>query len=492
MRDVEPFALVIGGVCVVLTLAVLSNRVGERLRVPAPALFLVGAALASDLAPGLSGMSITAVQRIVTVALIVILFDGGMHIGMGRFRRQAGAIIWLGVAGTVLTAAALAGLAHLLFGFDWRIALLLGTALAPTDPAVVFSVLGRREITGRSGVLLEGESGANDPVGIALLVSILSAGSGGGWMSLAHGMLDFGLQMGLGGVVGVVGGRLLLSFMRRVPLPSEGLYPLRTLAGAGVVYGVAVSLHGSGFLAVFVAGILLGDERAPYKREIERFHASLASLAEIIAFTLLGLTLQMRALPGGDSWLVGLTIAVLLAFLVRPVLVGLILLPLRLRRRELAFVLWAGLKGAVPVLLATYILTDAGPHARQVYEIVFVVVAFSVVVQGGLVPNVARRLGLPLRVVEPEPWALGLRFRDEPQGLVRLHVLEGSSADQVSIEDLAMGENAWISLVSREGQLVQVRGDTVLEAGDEVLLLVEPDDADTVARLFTQAVPTPG
>jgi cell volume regulation protein A len=491
MQDVEPFAVIIAVVCAVLTLAVLSNRVSERLRVPAPAFFLVGAAIASDVVPELNGLSITAVQRIVTVALVVILFDGGMHIGMIRFRRQAAAIVWLGVAGTLGTAAALTMIAHGLLGFDWRISLLLGTALAPTDPAVVFSVLGRREISGRSGVLLEGESGANDPVGIAMLVAILSAGVGGGWTSVGHGLLEFVLQMGVGAVAGVLGGKLLLTFMRRVPLPSEGLYPLRSLAGAGAIYGITTAAHGSGFLAVFVAGILLGDERAPYKREIERFHAALSSLAEIIAFALLGLTLQVRALSEQSIWLTGLVLAMLLAFVVRPVLVGLVLLPLRLRRNELVFVLWAGLKGAVPVLLGTYILTSGDAQAWQAYEIVFVVVAFSVIVQGGLVPSMARWLKLPLRVVEPEPWALGMRFRDEPQGLVRLHVLAGSSADRCSIGDLAMGENAWISLVSRSGQLVQVRGDTVLEAGDEVLLLVEPPEVDQVAQLFTRPAAAP-
>jgi cell volume regulation protein A len=491
MQDVEPFAVMIAAVCVVLTLAVLSNRVSERLRVPAPAFFLVGAAIVSDVFPELNRLSITVVQRIVTVALVVILFDGGMHIGMSRFRRQAGAIVWLGVAGTVATAAALTLIAHGLLGFDWRISLLLGTALAPTDPAVVFSVLGRREIAGRSGVLLEGESGANDPVGIALLVAILSAGAGGGWTTAGYGVLEFALQMGVGAVAGILGGRLLLSFMRRVPLPNEGLYPLRTLAGAGLIYGITTAAHGSGFLAVFVAGILLGDERAPYKREIRRFHASLSSLAEIIAFALLGLTLQVQALPDDNIWLIGGALAVLLAFVVRPVLVGLVLLPLRLRRNELAFVLWAGLKGAVPVLLGTYILTSGDPKAWQAYEIVFVVVAFSVIVQGGLVPSMAHWLKLPLRVVEPEPWSLGMRFRDDPQGLVRLHVLAGSPADSCSIADLEMGENAWISLVSRAGQLVQVRGETVLEAGDEVLLLVEPPDADAVAKLFTRPAPAP-
>ena len=169
------FGLAVLVAALAATAAVLSSRASERLRVPAPAFFLVGAAVASDIWPRLGALSFTTVERVVTLALAVILFDGGMRVGWRRFRPAAAAIIWLGVAGTVVTAAAVGAAAHFLFAFGWRAALLLGTALAPTDPAVVFSVLGRREVGGRSGVLLEGESGANDPVGIALLVALLTA-----------------------------------------------------------------------------------------------------------------------------------------------------------------------------------------------------------------------------------------------------------------------------------------------------------------------------
>jgi cell volume regulation protein A len=158
----------------------------------------------------------------------------------------------------------------------------------------------------------------------------------------------------------------------------------------------------------------------------------------------------------------------------------------RLRREERLFVLWAGLKGAVPVLLGTYILTSGQPDSVRAYGVVFVVVLFSVVVQGGLVPLIARRLHLPVRIVEQEPWALGMRFRDEPHGLHRYTVVPGSPADGSRMDDLTLGENVWISLVGREGALVQVRGDTRLRAGDEVLVLADPPDADSVARLFTQ------
>jgi cell volume regulation protein A len=269
--------------------------------------------------------------------------------------------------------------------------------------------------------------------------------------------------------------------MRRVPLPSGALYPLRTLLGAGAIYGLASLAHGSGFLAVFVAGILVGDLRAPYKAEIERFHSSLASLAEIVAFAMLGLTVSLTGLAHGTAWWVGLVLAVLLALVVRPVLVGLLLLPIKISNGERLFVMWSGLKGAVPILLGTYILSAGVPGAERLYQIVVVVVAFSVIVQGGLVPIVAHHTGVPMRVLQPEPWALGMRFRDEPTGLHRYDITAGAPADGCTIADLPLGEGTWISMINRDGGLVPV-----LQAGDEVLLLADPD-CDTDPRpLFTR------
>jgi potassium/hydrogen antiporter len=484
MSDVEHFALIMLVVAVTITAAVLSNRISERVRVPAPAIFLLAAALASDVIPALGQVSVTTVQRVVTVALAVILFDGGMQIGWRRFREAAVAVVWVGVAGTFVTAAALAVLAHTLFGLDWWVALLLGTALAPTDPAVVFSVLGRREIAGRSGTILEGESGANDPVGIALMASLLTTGQIAGLDAVGSIAGVFLLQLAVGAVVGVAGGRLLVGFMRRLPLPSEGLYPLRVLAGALVIYGAATVAHGSGFLAVFIAGIIAGDARAPYKGEIERFHAALASLAEIVAFIALGLTVGLHTLPDSGAWGIGLTLAVLLTFVVRPLFVGLLLAPVRLALGERLFVLWAGLKGAVPILLGTFLLTASVPDATRLYAVIFVVVAFSVLVQGGLVPAVAHRLGVPMHIVELEPWSLGLRFRHEPRGLRRYRVAADSPADGCALRELDLGEDAWISLVIRDGQLVPVQGATILRAGDEVVALADPQRAPDFAWVF--------
>jgi cell volume regulation protein A len=476
MTDTGPFAQLLLVVSLVAVAAVLSNRLTARLRVPAPALFLAVAAVAAAALPGLVAPPERIVERIVTLALLCILFDGGMHIGWRRFRGAAAPIVVVGVAGTFLTTAAVAALAHFAFGFSWYVSLLLGTAIAPTDPAVVFSVLGRREIPGRSSTILEGESGANDPVGIALLVSLLAAGSlSGGALAQVAG--EFLLQMGVGAALGVVGGRALLWFMRRVSLPSEGLYPLRTLACVLVLYGATTLAHGSGFLAVFVAGIVLGDERAPFKREVERFHSALASLAEIVAFVVLGLTVDLGHLTQTNVWVPGLVLGVSLAVVIRPVLVGLCLLPARLQRNEQAFVLFAGLKGAVPILLGSMLLAANIPGAQRLYGIVIVVVAFSVLVQGSLVPTVARALHLPMRIVEPQPWSLGVRLAEEPEGVLRLTVGAGSNADGQTVDEVAdaatdsgdAGE-VWVNMLVRGGTLVSVRGDTRLKAGDEVLV----------------------
>jgi potassium/hydrogen antiporter len=483
MHDVIPFATVVVVASVALLLAVGSSRITAVTQIPSPALFMVVASIAADVFPGLGGLGIEADQRIVTVALVVILFDGGMHIGLSRFRPVAGAVLWLGVAGTFATAAGLAAAAHYAFGFDWRPALLLGTALAPTDPATVFSVLGRREVTGRSGTLLEGEAGANDPVGIALMIAILGT-TGGGFDAVAHGAFEFVLQLLVGVAFGVAGGHTLRWLLRHLPMPNEALYPLRTVAFALLLYGVTTAAHGSGFLAVLLAGILVGDTRAPYKREIEHFAAGLASLAEIVAFTLLGLSIPISSAFDHSGTAIGL--AALLVLVVRPVLVGLVLVPVRLRRGERAFVLWAGLKGVVPILLGTYVVAEGVEDAHRLYAVIFVVVLVSVVVQGGLVPTLARHWHVPMRVVEPEPWAMGMRFRDQPEGLHRYIVERGSPADGATLRDLPMDEDVWVSIVSRGGRMVQVRGGTTLAAGDEVLALAS--DGALAAGLFQSPV----
>ncbi len=482
MSDTIPFAQLVLLVAVVGSLAVLSNRLSERIKVPTPVLFLAAAAVAVHVVPDLHAPPEKVVERLVTVALICILFDGGMHIGWSRFRAASTLIIVVGVLGTFLTVGAAALFSHLAFGLSWYVSLLVATAIAPTDPVVVFSVLGQREIAGRSGTILEGESGANDPVGIALMASLISAGGLGGG-AFGHIAGEFILEMGVGAAIGLAGGWALLVFMRRVSLPSEGLYPVRTLASALLIFGLATVAHGSGFLAVFVAGILIGDGSAPFKREVERFHSALASLGEIVAFVVLGLTVDLSVISRADVWIPGLVLGAVVAFVVRPLLVGLCLWPVDLSRAERGFILFAGLKGAVPILLGGFILAAHVPDPVRLYGIVVVVVTFSVLVQGSLVPTVAGLLRLPMRTVEPAPWSLGVRLRDEPAGIQRLVVRAGSTADGRTIYDVTtLLSDIWVCFVVRDRALVATRGDTRLLPGDEVLVLADPAlHADLVA-----------
>ena len=466
-------------------LAVLvASHLSQRIKIPLPALVLVATAVVVKVVPGLHPPAQEVVSRVVTVALVAVLFDGGMHIGLHRFRSALSPILVVGVVGTFGTAALAGVLMHLAFGLSWYASLLVATAVAPTDPTVVFSVLGRRQVSGRSGTILEGESGANDPVGIALMAGLLGAGrlSGAG---MGHVASTFVLQMVVGAAIGLAGGRLLLWLMRRLPLPGEGLYPLRTLAAALFLYGLATVAHGSGFLAVFTAGIVIGDERAPYKREIERFHGALASLGEIVAFVTLGLTVDLHVLGRTTTWVPGLVLGLVLAVLIRPLIVGLCLLPARLPGNERLFVQFAGLKGAVPILLGGYLLGTRVPAPERMYGIVVVVVIFSVVVQGGLVGPVTGLLRLPVHIVEPEPWSLGVRLRTDPDNVHTLVVARGSRADGVEVAKLeGLPEEAWVTLLVRNGQLLAVRGDTALRAGDRLTVLADDASADQLRETF--------
>ena len=241
-------------------------------------------------------------------------------------------------------------------------------------------------------------------------------------------------------------------------MPNAALYPVRAVAFALLVYGACTAAHGSGFLAVLLAGILVGDTRAPYKREIERFARreqprGRSSRSPCSACRSPCPTPSVTATPG-PAW----GLAALLILVIRPVFLRLVLLaPIRLRLGERAFVLWSGLKGAVPILLGTYPSPVARTTPGRIYAVIYVVVLVSVAVQGGLVPTLDHAWRVPMRVVEPEPWALGMRFRDEPEGLHRYVVRRGSAADGTAVGDLPLGEDMWISMISRAGRLVQVR-----------------------------------
>ncbi len=394
MRDVTSFggAVLVWGL--VGTAALLARRVARWVGIPAPAVFLLAAAVAANYIKSLrTAVDLHVVENVVTLALIVILFDGGLHLGRRRFREAAVPVVTLGVLGTFATTALIAVVSHTVFGLDWKFSAVLGAALAPTDPAVVFAVLANKELTGRTAAVLEGESGFNDPAGIALLL---------GFVQLAthkHGSVaavfgNFAVQMAVGCALGIAGGAALrwLLLNRRPALEIQ--QPLLALAAILAVYGVATVAHGSGFLAVLIAGIVASDAVAEEAPTVERFHATLASLGEVVAFVLLGITVRLHTLVEHHAWLIGIALFAILTVVLRPLVCVPLLTALRVERRETTFIAWAGLKGAVPILLGALAVSGGVPDAARLYAIVFVVVALSVVVQGGSLAWVARKLGV--------------------------------------------------------------------------------------------------
>ena len=473
MTEITDFGLIVLAVSATVFVALLGMRVADRFSVPYAAVFLVGAVLLAETFSSLQNVvSIRDVERLTVVALVTILFDGGLHIGLARFRASSGPILVLGVLGTFVTAGLVAVVAHYALGFEWIFAGLVGAAIAPTDPAVTFSVFGSREIRGRSGTILQGEAGMNDPVGIALMIGMIElASEDDGHLSIVAS--EFAIEMAIGLVVGVAGALALLPVMRHVRLTAPPLYPIRVLAAAGIVYGLASVAGGSGFLAVFIAGVILGDAAAPQKGEIESFLSSLTGLAEIAAFVALGLTVGLSDL-GGDTWRDGLVLAVVLAFVVRPLAVLPFLLPTRLSWGERVFIAWAGLKGAVPILLGALALLGGVDDGPQLYGIIFVVVLFSVIVQGTSVPHVAERLRIPFRRVD-----------HDLAEVLEFVVGEDAFASGRRVDELPLSERAWIGVLIRDQRPRAISGSVVLAPGDRVHVYCQPEDVPALQRVFT-------
>jgi cell volume regulation protein A len=470
MPEITDFATIVLIVAGGFSLAALSTRVTEHVPIPAPAIFLVAAAVISDIWPSIYARVPTqTVERIAVVALIVILFNGGLDIGWRRVRGALAPVLSLGLIGTFATAGLIALFTHLVLGLGWTTAGLIGAALAATDPAVTFAVLGRREISGRAGTILEGEAGVNDPAGIALMLGMIELATHDDATAWVIGR-EFLVEMVVGAACGWAGARVLVPAIRRLHLPSESLYPVLALVAAGSLYGVTTLAGGSGFLAVFLLGLSMGDARLPFKGEIERFQTSLATLAELVVFVALGLTIHLDQLSTRD-WAEGLAIALVLGLVIRPLVVAVTLARADLGRNEKAFIAWSGLKGAVPILLAAFALLGHVDEGQRIYGIVFVVVLASVLGQGTLVPWVADRLQIPMRLRERLPWELSVRVGEEPPALHEHTVVAGSAWDGTSVAELPIGDEAWVTLVIRDGAAVQPTGELVLRAGDRVLVL---------------------
>ncbi len=474
--------LLVVGLLVALSTAF--SRASSRFGLPVVLLFLgVGVLAGTEGLGRISFGDYPLAFRAGTAALVLILFDGGLNTPIASIRavvRPAAALATLGV----LVTAALAAAAARLLGLPWPEALLLGAVVSPTDAAAVFSVLrgARVKVRRRVALVLETEAGFNDPMAVVLMLGLTQLLTGqrssvAAMVGLMAVQLTVGLAIGLG--AGAAGRALL----PRLRLAASGLYPVFTMALAFTTYGAATVLQGSGFLAVYVAALILGNGALPYQAGVRRVHDSIAWLAQVGMFVLLGLLVLPSRL-----WAVarpGLGIALLLALVARPVAVALSLAPFRFRAREQAFIAWAGLRGASPIVLATFPVLAHAPGAERIFQIVFFVVAVNALVPGATLRAAVQALGLASRADPPPPATLEIMSRLPVDGEILSFFIEPESAvSGTALRDLPFPEGASILLLVRGHRLVPARGGTVIEPGDHVHVFCRPPDKPFVLLLF--------
>jgi cell volume regulation protein A len=482
----EPLAtgVLLTALGVLLAVGALASPVWTRLGVPVLLLFLgLGIAAGSE---GLGGIPFDDYEftfRLGSIALALILFDGGLNTPGPVFRRAAARGVLLASVAVVGTAAVVAGVAWAL-GLSPATALLVGAVVSSTDAAAVFSVLRSSGVRLKqsTAATLEVESGLNDPMAMFLTIAVtevlLGQASGPGELARL-----FALQMGAGLVVGVGMAHAARLVFRVVHLPAAGLYPVVTVAIACLSFGSATLLHGSGFLAVYLTALGLADGPLPYRAGVRRVHDALAWLAQVVMFLMLGLLVfPSRLVPTAAT---GIALALALAFVARPVAVLATLAPLAMPWRERLFVAWVGLRGAVPIVLATYPTLRGVPGGEDVFHLVFFVVLASAFVPGATVPRAARWLGLasehpPAPAATIELVSLG----ELPGEFVWYYVDPIAAVAGATLRDLALPDACVVTLLVRGSEVVAPRGATELRPGDHVCIFATAESRPFLDLLF--------
>ena len=481
----DNYLILVGGALIVLS--AIASKLSERIGVPALLVFLgIGMIAGSDVMGLVYFDDPHLANAIGTIALAYILYSGGFDTRWPVVRTVVGRGLLLASVGVVLTAAILGSIAWLVLGFSFQGSLLLAAIVSSTDAAAVFTVLRSRGVSlkGRLRPLLELESGSNDPMAVFLTLGILDLlmNPGLAWSSL---IIRFVLQMSLGAGVGLGLGWVLARVLNRVRLDYEGLYPVLSFGLVPLVFGSAAALGGNGFLAVYVAGIVVGNKDILHRRSLMRFHDGLSWLMQIGMFLTLGLLVFPSRLP--DVMGVGLFISGVLIFAARPLAVYLCLLGSEFSWRERTLVGWTGLRGAVPIVLATFPLMAGYPESEQVFDVVFFVVCLSVLLQGPSLMLVARwlRVDMPLDAKPPYP----LEF-DRVDGLrgetCEFEVIPSSTADGKRIMDLGLPPNVLVLLIRRGREFLVPSGQTSLQSRDTLLVLAEQEALGMARRLFDE------
>jgi potassium/hydrogen antiporter len=462
-----------------LLAGVLAAGLGTRLRVPGALLFLgLGVLLGSE------GLGVVAledplvVQGIGIGALAVILFEGGLTTQPDQLRRGAGPGLVLATVGVGVTAGATALGSMVLLDLEPRLAWTIGAVVASTDAAAVFDLLRRAPLPARLAAVLKVESGANDPVAVLLTVGLISTWqlepTAGAWAA-------FGAVQVLGGVaVGVAGGWVGGRMLRRVDLGTVGLYPVLALSVAGVVYGLTALVGGSGLLAVYVAGIVVAQQAPRRRAAVRSFHAALSAGVEVALFLLLGLLVSPSALT--DVLLPGLAVTGLLLFVARPLAVAVSLGGLGFSTRDLAAVGWLGLRGAVPIVLATLATTSGIAAGQTVLDVVFLVVVASALVQGTTAGPLLRRLGLDDGPGPSAALADAIPLEDVDLDVLELTLPDGSPRAGLHLREAPLPAGIVVAALVRDGLVTVPDGQTRLRVGD-VVVATTTDLRSGLARL---------
>jgi cell volume regulation protein A len=486
MIPVEKIILV---VAVLLLLAILGSKASSRLGVPGLLLFLALGMLAGS--EGLGGIpfdNARQAQALGVVALSFILFAGGLETRFDDIRSVVWKAFGLSTLGVLITALLAGWFARVVLSLPWAEAFLLGAIVSSTDAAAVFSILRSKSISlrGRVKPLLELESGSNDPMAVFLTLGFIKLATDPAATPFDLVPMFF-LQMSIGAAAGLAAGKGGVALINRLRLETAGLYPVFSIALVLFTYGATALLKGNGFLAVYLAGILIGNSDFVHRRALMTFHDGIAWLMQIAMFLTLGLLVfPSRLLPVAGA---GLLLALFLMFVARPVAVFLGLLFHRMRFRQKVLVSWVGLRGAAPIILATFPLLAGVRDADLYFNLVFFIVLTSVLLQGTTIPFVARKLGLeaPLRLRREYPLEF-LPVRKTTSDMIEVAVARGSPAAGKQIVELGLPKSALIVLVARGEDFIAPNGGTVLNAGDTMLVLMEKGDIPAVRALFESPV----
>ena len=466
-----------------LAAGLLASLLATRVRLPALLLFLaVGMLAGSDGIGGIEFSDYELARTIGVIALALILFEGGLTSGLIEIRPVLGTAISLAFVGTLITAAVCGLAVNLLFGFTVLESLLLGAVVASTDGAATFALLRGSSLKRRLARTLEGEAGFNDPVAILLVLGFID------WIQEpGYGAADMALlfvrQLGIGVAAGLGVGWLAVRGLRRMRLDSAGLYPVASLAVAALAFGAADVLHGSGFLAVYLAGLTLGTAAIPAKLTITTFHQGLAWIAQMALFLTLGLLVFPSRLD--DVAVEGTILALVIVFAARPVAVFAATVGARLRVSEKTVLSAAGLRGAVPVVLATFPVIEGVPHSSQFFDIVFFAVLISTVVQGTGFEPLAHRLGATTsEPALPRPLAEAGTIRGLGAEVLEYAVGADDAIAGAFVRDLGLPRDAVVNVIVRGDEAIPPRGSTRLRAGDRLHVLLRQESAGEISSLL--------